>query len=81
MRAFVKQLHVLLGFMASASSTLHAHREGIRQYDSCDTGVLDRHAQHQQPCLASEGLVLLSDKSNLVYQGHTGLRSCTVRYQ
>ena len=25
----------------------------IRQYDSCNTGELDRHAQHQQPCLAS----------------------------
>ena len=27
--------------------------EGIRQYDSCNTGELDRHEQHQQPCLAS----------------------------
>ena len=27
--------------------------EGIRQYDLCNTGDLDRHAQHQQPCLAS----------------------------
>ena len=30
-----------------------AHLEGIRQYDSCNTGEFDRHAQHQQPCLAS----------------------------
>ena len=27
--------------------------EGIRQCDSCNTGELDRHAQHQQPCPAS----------------------------
>ena len=27
--------------------------EVIRQYDSSNTGELDRHAQHQQPCLAS----------------------------
>ena len=30
--------------------------EVIRQYDSCNTGELDRHAQHQQPCLASRTL-------------------------
>ena len=29
------------------------NKEGIWQYDSCNTGELDRHAQHQQPCLAS----------------------------
>ena len=39
--------------------------EGIRQYDSCNTGELDRHAQHQQPCLASRTLRVVSDKSNL----------------
>ena len=33
------------------------------------------------PALQAERLVLLSDKSNLVYQGYTGLRSSTVRYQ
>ena len=27
--------------------------EVIRQYDSCNTDELDRHVQHQQPCLAS----------------------------
>ena len=30
--------------------------EVIRQHDSCNTGELDRHAQHQQPCLASRTL-------------------------
>ena len=30
--------------------------EVIRQYDSCNKGELDRHAQHQQPCLASRTL-------------------------
>ena len=33
------------------------------------------------PALQAERLVLLSDKSNLVYQGYTGLRSCAVRCQ
>ena len=33
------------------------------------------------PALQAERLVLLSDKSNLFYQGHTGLRSRTVRCQ
>ena len=27
--------------------------ESIRQHDSCNTGELDRHAQHQQSCLTS----------------------------
>ena len=31
------------------------------------------------PALQAERLVLLSDKNNLFYQGHTALRSCTVR--
>ena len=30
--------------------------EVIRQYDSSNTGELHRHAQHQQPCLASRTL-------------------------
>ena len=30
--------------------------EVIRQYDSCNTGELDRHAQHQQPCPYSTSL-------------------------
>ena len=33
------------------------------------------------PALQAERLVLLSRKSNLIYQGHTGLRSFTVRCQ
>ena len=33
------------------------------------------------PALQAERFVLLSDKSNLFYQGHTGLRSRTVRCQ
>ena len=33
------------------------------------------------PALQAERLVLLPDKSNLFYQGHTGLRSRTVRCQ
>ena len=33
------------------------------------------------PALQAERLVLFSDKSNLFYQGHTGLRSRTVRCQ
>ena len=33
------------------------------------------------PALQAERLVLLSGKSNLIYQGHTGLRSFTVRCQ
>ena len=56
-------------------------QEVIRQYDSCNTGELDRHAQHNSPALQAERFVLLFDKSNLFYQGHTGLRSRTVRYQ
>ena len=33
------------------------------------------------PALQAERFVLLSDKSNLFYQGHTGLRLRTVRCQ
>ena len=33
------------------------------------------------PALQAERFVLFSDKSNLFYQGHTGLRSRTVRCQ
>ena len=33
------------------------------------------------PALQAERFVLLSDKSNLFYQAHTGLRSRTVRCQ
>ena len=33
------------------------------------------------PALQAERFVLLSNKSNLFYQGHTGLRSRTVRCQ
>ena len=33
------------------------------------------------PALQAERFVLLSDKNNLFYQGHTGLRSRTVRCQ
>ena len=33
------------------------------------------------PALQAERFVLLSDKSNLFYRGHTGLRSRTVRCQ
>ena len=33
------------------------------------------------PALQAERFVLLSDKGNLFYQGHTGLRSHTVRCQ
>ena len=33
------------------------------------------------PALQAERFVLMSDKSNLFYQGHTGLRSRTVRCQ
>ena len=32
------------------------------------------------PALQAERLVLLSNKSNLFYQGHTGLSSSTIRY-
>ena len=33
------------------------------------------------PALQAERFLLLSDKSNLFYQGHTGLRLHTVRCQ
>ena len=40
----------------------------ILQWDSGDTGELDRHAQHKKNAdLQAERLVLLSDKNNLVY--------------
>ena len=55
------------------------HYEVIRQYDSSNTGELDRNINN--PALQAERFVLLSDKSNLFYQGHTGLRSRTVRCQ
>ena len=39
------------------------------------------HNINNPPALQSERLVLLSDKNNLFYQGHTGFRSRTVRCQ
>ena len=35
------------------ASTPEELLEGIRQYHTSNTGELDRHAQHQQPCLVS----------------------------
>ena len=43
--------------------------EVIRQYDSCNTGELDRHAQHQQPCLASRTLRVTVQQEQPVLSG------------
>ena len=43
--------------------------EVIRQYDSCNTGELDRHAQHQQPCLASRILRVIVRQKQPVLSG------------
>ena len=43
--------------------------EVIRQYDSCNTGELDRHAQHQQPCLASRTLRVIVRQEQPVLSG------------
>ena len=43
--------------------------EGIRQYDSCNTGELDRHAQHQQPCLASRTPRVIARQEQPVLSG------------
>ena len=43
--------------------------EVIRQYDSCNTGELDRHAQHQQPCLASRTLRVIVWQEQPVLSG------------
>ena len=43
--------------------------EVIRQYDSCNTGELDRHAQHQQPCLASRTLRVIVRQVQPVLSG------------
>ena len=40
-----------------------------------------RHAQHQQPCLASRTPRVAVREEQPVYQGHTALRSRTVRCQ
>ena len=45
------------------------HREVIRQYDSCNTGELDRHAQHQQPCLASRTPRVIARQEQPVLSG------------
>ena len=45
------------------------HYEVIRQYDSCNTGELDRHAQHQQPCLASRTLRVTVQQEQPVLSG------------
>ena len=43
--------------------------EVIRQYDSCNTGELDRHAQHQQPCLANRTLRVIVRQEQPVLSG------------
>ena len=43
--------------------------EVIRQYDSCNTGELDRHAQHRQPCLASRTLRVIVRQEQPVLSG------------
>ena len=43
--------------------------EVIRRYDSCNTGELDRHAQHQQPCLASRTLRVIVRQEQPVLSG------------
>ena len=50
------------------SSKNHVTRMSLK-----DMSNINNHA------LQAEGLVLLSDKTNLVYQGCTGVRSCNVR--
>ena len=46
-----------------------SQKEVIRQYDSCNTGELDRHAQHQQPCLASRMLRVIVRQEQPVLSG------------
>ena len=48
----LKKMHLKMSYEKCRPLCRGLH-EGIRQYDSCNTGELDRHAQHQQPCLAS----------------------------
>ena len=60
--------------------------EGIRQHDLCSTTrvarvSLTKMRNINNPDLQTERLILFSDKSKLFYQGHTGLRSCTIRCQ
>ena len=43
--------------------------EVIRQYDSCNMGELDRHAQHQQPCLAGRTLRVIVRQEQPVLSG------------
>ena len=43
--------------------------EVIRQHDSSNTGELDRHAQHQQPCLASRTLRVVVRQEQPVLSG------------
>ena len=43
--------------------------ERIRQYDSCNTTELDRHAQYQQPCLASRMPRVVVGQEQLVFSG------------
>ena len=49
--------------------TEYLHNEVIRQYDSCNTGELDQHAQHQQPCLARRTLRVIVRQEQPVLSG------------
>ena len=40
-------------YLSAAAVIASITYEGIRQYDLCNMGELDRHSQHLQPCLAS----------------------------
>ena len=58
-----------------ATMRLFGSTTRVTQVSLTDTRNINSHA------LQAERFVLLSDKSNLFYQGHTGLRSRTVRCQ
>ena len=45
------------------------NHEVIPQYHSCNTGELDRHVQHQQPCLASRTIRVIVRQEQPVLSG------------
>ena len=53
-------------FVAACNRSIY---EVIQQYDSCNTGELDRHAQHQQPCLASRTPRVIARQEQPVLSG------------
>ena len=62
------QVNALVALVGGGELFLSA-LEVIRQYDSCNTGELDRHAQHRQPCLASRTLRVIVRQEQPVLSG------------